>query len=41
MMKKQKGVTLVEMVICVFGIGALAVGVALVYSLFHFIAKFW
>ena len=40
-MKNQKGYTLVEILVCIIGLGSLVLFWAGVYVLGHFIAKFW
>lgn len=40
-MNNQKGYTLVELLVCVFGLVTLGIFSTLVYVGFHFLAKFW
>lgn len=40
-MKNQKGFTLVEMLICIFGLATVGVLGSVLYVGVHFISKFW
>ena len=37
----RKGFTIIELLICIFGIAGIAFGIWLIYVAWHFIAKFW
>ena len=40
-MFKQKGFTLVQLIVSLWGIFCIGIVGAVVWALFHFIAKFW
>lgn len=39
--QKQSGYTVMELVAAIAGLAVVVLGISLVYTLFHFIAKFW
>ncbi len=40
-MNKKSGYTLIELMVCIAIVGVLAVGIGILYAIFHFVMKFW